>query len=288
MPIEKVSPKQCGDQNVRKHKQYSLSTGGKKAIKKFLSAWFDCVELNRDIFRTTQRYQLFFITLTLSHKQIHCDNLINNQCLQEFLKEITRIYGGRYFWVGERQKNGNIHYHILYDRKADPMIIRRIWNSKQNRLGYVDRYAEKMKQRFSNGYFYDSTIEASNEKQYERYMYGEKTKWKSPNSTDCKPINSYKKMVNYINKYVTKNDNIMCGRCWGRSQGLQEVKPYSGYADDTIMAIARAQYREFKRLENCVLVMTESLSDIVRNSTEVYNHYSTIAKLFYNHQQADN
>lgn len=288
MPVEKVSPKQCGNDNIRKHKQFSLSENGRKNIKKFLSAWFDIAELSKSTFRPSHEYKMYFITLTLSSTQIHCDNLINRVCLQEFLKEITRIYGGRYFWVGERQKNGNIHYHILYDRNCDPMIIRRIWNAKQNKLGYVDRYSEKMKSKFKNGYFYDANNKASNEKQYERYMYGEKTKWKSPNSTDKKPIINRKGMTNYISKYVSKNDSIMCGRTWGRSQGLQDVKPYSGYADDIIMSIARSNYKEVKRLENCVLVMTDCFNDIVNNSTEVYNHYSTIAKLFYNYQHADN
>lgn len=280
VPILKVTPKQTGNINVKDHRAATLSAGGKKSIKKFLSAWFDCYLLLQGRFQCTGKYDLFFLTLTLPSKQIHCDNTINREALQEFLKEAQRMYGGKYFWVGERQKNGNLHYHILYDRDVPPLIIRRIWNSKINRLGYVDRYQSKMKDRYKNGFFIDKNDKADKETQYKRYMYGIATDWKSPNSTDRKRVTTHKKLMNYMTKYVSKNDFIMCGKCWGRSQGLTDIVPYSDFALNGILDIARKNYTDVIRMEKCTVVKTDSFTDIIQHVEPVRNYYLQMANKF--------
>lgn len=277
-PFERYPPKQTGHKVVQEHRKLTLSENGKRSIKRLLTTWFDTVSLTWGLFRDYGTQKMYFITLTLPSVQCHCDKTINDQCYQEFLKELTRIYRGVYFWTVERQKNGNLHYHIIYNKNVPVMHLRKIWNAKINRLGYVDRYQSKMKDRYKNGFWYDEKSKASIETQWKRYQYGQATDWKSPNSTDIKFIDSPKKMANYISKYVSKNDVIMCGKCWGKSQGLDYIKPFSDHVSDEIDKVLRNPEHRRIFTDHATIIAANVLHDLCKAAPEVYSHYDHIAK----------
>lgn len=136
--------------------------------------------------------KLVFITLTLPSTQIHSDNQIKKELLNQFLIEISNKWKVRnYVWRAEKQTNGSIHFHILADRYIPHLDVKLTWNRIVNKLGYVDRFVAK------NGN-------------------------KVPNSTDIHSLKSVKNISAYVSKYMSKNEAVqgVDGRIWFASQEL--------------------------------------------------------------------
>lgn len=171
-------------------------------------------------------FKATFLTLTLPSSQVHDDKTIINKCLDPFLREIIKYHVvKKYVWRAEKQKNGNIHFHILTDSFIPYYEIRDRWNRIVNRLGYVNRYQEK------NGR-------------------------KQPNSTDIHSLRKIKNLKSYMIKYMTKdekcktnNDGIKAqekhegnlphddtaqqtGRIWGCSHNLSKIQGYRTEIDN--------------------------------------------------------
>jgi len=84
------------------------------------------------------KFKISFVTLTLSSRQQHSDNEIKKEILQPFIDYMRKMHKvQRFIWKAERQKNGNIHFHILFDVFIHWSVIRKIWNKCQERLFYI-------------------------------------------------------------------------------------------------------------------------------------------------------
>lgn len=140
-------------------------------------------------------FKINFITLTLSAPQIHCDNHIKSQLLNQFLTEARDKWKLKnYVWRAETQKNGNIHFHIISDVFIPYKELRDTWNRIQNKLGYIDRFKEK------NGH-------------------------SSPNSTDVHSVLKLRNLAAYLTKYCTKEQTrFICGKTWAVSNSLSNVR----------------------------------------------------------------
>jgi len=122
------------------------------------------------------KFKVCFITLTLSSRQRHSDQEVKKVLLNQFLIEAKKKWGvTNYVWKSERQRNGNIHFHILTDRFIPWLELRNCWNRIQNKLGYVDEYEQKFNK-------------------------------KSPNSTDVHSLKDIKNVSAYMVKYMVKNE----------------------------------------------------------------------------------
>ena len=142
------------------------------------------------------KWKVNFITMTLPAKQFHTDNEIKKKCLDPFLLELKRYHAMRnYIWRAERQKNGNIHFHILADQYIHYSVLRNRWNRITERLGYITKFEQKNKHR-------------------------------TPNSTDVHSLSRVKNVRAYVAKYVSKAEkgNPIKGRIWGCSQNLSNIK----------------------------------------------------------------
>ena len=184
--------------------------------------------------------KITFITLTLPSKQIHTDNEIKAKCLNQFLIEISKYnYVSNYVWRAEYQKNGNIHFHILVNKYVCWRDLRYRWNRIINKLGYVDRYQESMKEWHKDGFKIRTELLAKwDEKaQLKAYKEGLKTDWKSPNSTDIHSIQNITNIKAYLTKYLTKTEQQKSqehleeqptkkeiGRTWGASVIISNIK----------------------------------------------------------------
>lgn len=192
-----------------------------------------------------------FITLTLPSSQVHPDNEIKSLCLNQFLIEIKKRFKvSRYVWRAEKQKNGNIHFHIVIDRFIPYQQVRDIWNRICEKLGYVSRYRSEMQKWHSGGFKVrkDLLQSWSYKSQVRAYHAGIVSDWNSPNSTD---IHSIRKIINlkaYIVKYMTKEKAIdrntgeidelqqqQDGRIWGCSHDLSNIKGANVIADTGII-----------------------------------------------------
>lgn len=186
------------------------------------------------------QFCLAFITLTLPSKQIHTDNEIKSQCLNQFLIELkTRHRVSHYVWRAEKQKNGNIHFHIIVNKFINWNELRNRWNRIINKLGYIDRYQENQKAFHSTGFTFRPELSKTwdYEHQLKAYKEGARHDFRNPNSTDVHSIKKIRNLKNYVTKYMTKNEDDkqnlqqpdtdhaeQIGRLWGCDTDLSDIK----------------------------------------------------------------
>jgi hypothetical protein len=179
---------------------------------------------------TDYQFKLSFITLTLSSVQVHSDNIIKKELLHQFLLEIqTKFKVKNYIWRAETQANGNIHFHIIADKFIPHSDIRNIWNRIQQKLGYVTRYRDNMKnvsyQQYKEMRLRFKTVKEETIKK--AYREGKIKDWNNPNSTDVHMIKLINDLARYMAKYQTKNEENrrpVTGRLWGCNELLSECQ----------------------------------------------------------------
>lgn len=123
------------------------------------------------------RFKLNFITLTLPCKQgTHTDKEIKAKVLDVWIKAAKRRFKlGSYIWRAERQKNGNLHFHLVTDCYIPYDQLRDTWNDRLNALGYIDEFEKKHGHRH-------------------------------PNSTDVHAIKKVRNLAAYFSKYMAKGE----------------------------------------------------------------------------------
>ena len=185
-------------------------------------------------------FKVAFVTLTLSSKQVHTDKEIREKLLNQFLIEIKKKYKVKnYVWRAEKQKNGNIHFHILVDKFIHYSELRDTWNRIQNKLGYVEAYRRELKEWHKEGFRIrqELTGKWSADSQYKAWLNAKKTDYHNPNSTDIHSLKNIKNVKSYIQKYMSKEAEINSemtkeqieklmveGRLWGCNQELSSVR----------------------------------------------------------------
>ena len=174
-----------------------------------------------------------FVTLTLPAIQKHDDNFIKkNLFADRFMKVMKKKFKTQhYFWRAEPQKNGNIHFHVLFDIFIPWQDIRGNWNFILKCYGYLDDYKTAQLSKHVGGFTYqDYSNSISRKKQFQYYLkkerakrnatldfrnwdearqreaynYGVSTNWENPNSTDIHAIRKVRNVGAYITKYMTK------------------------------------------------------------------------------------
>lgn len=147
---------------------------------------------------TQVKHKLSFITLTIS------DNTKNltaregyDQLLAPFLDWMTRTKGVKAFiWKAEKQKRGQIHYHITTPSFLNWKDIRRKWNRLQAQAGLLDVFAAKHKHA-------------------------------DPNSTDVHEVYKINDLTSYLIKYLAKHDPTdegTEGKIWDASMNLKRAE----------------------------------------------------------------
>ena len=162
------------------------------------------------------KFRVNFITLTLASKQVHSDQIIKSELLNQFLIElVSRWEVDRYLWRAEPQRNGNIHFHLLTDKFIPWNEIRNRWNRIQDKLGYLQR-----------------------SKHY-------KAGWQ-PNSTDVHSVYRVRNLSAYLAKYCTKESKIrkIGGRQWGMSRSLSKLKSAVSLRDGEVNEDLSKLWRE--------------------------------------------
>ena len=173
----------------------------KKRFSDLIVNWIsviDSVEFKKGYYKSRYHKYLVFVTLTLSSTQMHNDQFIRRNMLNSFLKTLkTKHNVTTYLYCSEAQKNGNIHFHIVINRKINHKLIRDYWNNVQNTFGYINKFEEKHNHR-------------------------------NPNSTDIHSFRKIKSIAAYLIKYFTKTENrrLIEGRLWGSSNNLKFIESY--------------------------------------------------------------
>lgn len=151
------------------------------------------------------KFKLSFTTLTLPAWQSHSDKEIVSKCMNQLLVELRKYHNvKRYVWKAERQKNDNIHFHLITDSYLPWWELRNRWNRIVGKLGYVDRFYEKHGHR-------------------------------NCNSTDIHSLAKVSNVKAYVVKYVCKGEyegvsKLEC-KLWGCSHELLNLKGYEMQID---------------------------------------------------------
>lgn len=231
-----------------------LSLSSKKRIRRIVDNWFDVLKVRNYVWSgvpVIPRYSVSFCTLTLPARQSHDDKTIKRECLNYFLVYLKRkCINIKYLWVAEKQKNGNIHFHILFNQFIDYQLIRSLWNASVERLGYVSEYQVNQKKFFKNGFQVRSELiqSWSIDKQLIAYNAGMQCDWTNPNSTDIQKLDNINNVSAYITKYLTKSDNtqLIEGKLWHCSDTLTNLKPIGIYLNDYSQEFFKMEYQTSK------------------------------------------
>lgn len=207
-------------------------------------------------------FRINFVTLTLCSAQIHSDTEITKHILQPLLNYLRKKYNMiNYIWRAEKQKNGNLHFHIITDVFIPHWLLREKWNQYLQNLGYITRYSESQKLWYKNGFKvrkeYLKTWPAT--AQYHAYLQGLHGNWNNPNTTDVHSTKRIRNLKKYLCKYLTKNNNApitekeidsstvtdllaISGRLWACSESLSRLKgaktEYSEKIDQELQVLA--------------------------------------------------
>lgn len=103
-----------------------------------------------------------FVTLTLPSAQKHSDIEITTYLLNPFLVYARKYFNVKYYvWKKELQENGNLHFHLVFDRYVEYKELRKEWNKLLNRgfvdgvkepFNYVSEYQAKWLKMYENGF----------------------------------------------------------------------------------------------------------------------------------------
>lgn len=217
-----------------------MSDATRRHVKSILENWLTAIELNTSMnfpgsFPSQEIYPTF-VTLTLPCKQMHDDRDLKEDCFHPFMNEMIRNWKVKnYLWVSETQKNGNIHFHVMFDRAVPALRLRQIWNKHINKFPYcyVQDYASTQKYIYRAGFHVRTEMleqkiianlkaakdqnrkitkaearKKEEKRQKEAYEKGVAANWNDPNTTDIHALKSIKKLTAYVSKYFTKKPEI--------------------------------------------------------------------------------
>lgn len=174
-------------------------------------------------------FNLNFVTLTLPAMQGHTDFELK-ALLNDWLKGWEKKGLKNYVWKAEKQKNGNIHFHITTDHFIHYSDIRLSWNKQLARIGYISKYREVQQAWHKEGfrlrkntirYIRAKKVVWTREQQFKSWKEGKTSNWSNPNTTDVHACKNIKNIANYISEYMAKNKgDKVNGRLWGCSRNL--------------------------------------------------------------------
>jgi hypothetical protein len=193
-----------------KNKNKEISRAARARIKKAIQKLIDVKTVNDKILKKKKSIYINMITLTLSAKQVHSDVQIK-KCLNSFFSYMRKYCNFKYYvWRAEKQKNGNIHFHIVTPQFIEYKKILKIWNNSIELLGYVSEYNKKMNSLSMKEYI---NLRKEQDKKHRKkvdvrsyikaYKEGKKSGFVC-NSVDVRSIYLAKGTFNYLLKYLAK------------------------------------------------------------------------------------
>ena len=194
------------------NKKYTgmLSPSTAAKIKKNLYCWLTSIFITKkENYSLFQRLMIYptFVTLTLSEPQKHTDQEIKKIMLKPFLQAVKRKINYKFmYWRAEKQKNGNIHFHIIFDKYIHYKEVQKIWNNTQSKNKYLVKYFKE------HGLYH------------------------AP-STHIEKVNTLQESIMYLIKYTSKNQEGMevAGRQYSVSKGIEKLSYYTNDLDDILV-----------------------------------------------------
>lgn len=276
----------------------NLSTASVMKLVSYIN-WF-CEQakfksLQKDNFRKGIYYKLGFLTLDLPFQQHHDDVTIKHDLLNHFMIEMKKQWFVKnYIWRAEKQKNGNIHFHIIIDRFVDYAWIRNTWNRVCDKLDYVQLFAASQAKKFEFGFTYSDDdynylkLKLKGDKKFfkysqidldrfiretlhRRYTEGKKTGWQNPNSTDIHCLRKIRNVGSYLAKYCAKRETkqIIITDSQGNLSTKEEIQVVKGrqwYCSKGIVENCK-NYKDYQED-----IFDKEFTDIWTNGEKVFSN----------------
>ena len=197
------------------------------------------------------KFKINFITLTLSAPQKDVnDRIVKSKMLEPFLKNMRNVYGLRsYVWRAERQKNGNIHFHISTDTFIPFDAIRDVWNFQQSKFHFITDFQNK-----NNSVF--------------------------PNSTDIHSVKNVKNLASYLVKYMSKDEKgleSIKGKVWDCSLNLKLTDRVTYEMQSSDFALIRDLFMMYPdqliETENCTIFQFSDAQMMTYLPKAYYDNY---------------
>lgn len=275
IPRHKHDPWKGGLYNFKKSLAYTglLSRGSaknlKRAIENILAIAVEKESLNHKLNRM-YKWKINFVTLTLPCAQgSHSDKDVKRVCLDNFLKSARRRFNlASYVWRAERQRNGNVHFHIISDVYMDHANLRLLWNHQLEKLGYIDIFEKKHGHRNPNSTDIHSVSKIKNLGAYMvKYMckpaflakcFIAQAPWSQPE----RKLKA-KKTDKAFSKLMTLEEAKINGRLWDCSVNLKQKHKCDFIIDNTMGELIEAAINvhgcRYKITPNCSLVFMDQL-----------------------------
>lgn len=248
--------------NFKEKEIYSgdISKGGQKKLRRAIETLYVITPTRKIFNRAIQKntwFKLSHLTLTLpSYQGKWTDKEINTYCLRPFLLHCKRRFNlENYIWKAERQRNGNIHYHIISDMFFDYDSVRMIWNDKLNTLGYIDSFYKK------HNHLQPPSIDLKyvrNSEQLSKYVSKYISKQKKETTTEQAHFNLYEMDQFYtgsilegnLKEFENRRNGLISGRVWDCSEKLKSFKYQAttlsssdeGIVNEIILSISKSRF----------------------------------------------
>jgi hypothetical protein len=199
--------------------------------------------------------RLNLITLTLPAEQEHGDRFIKDKPLRALLNRLEKDYKcENWVWKGERQGNGNLHFHILVDRYIPWKLLRNLWNSQLQRHGYIDAYEKTWREWDKHGFRFSQNLAKQGmnyQKQLKAYYSRLEHGYRNPNTTDIHATRKVRNLESYFVKYIAKSDGSRIdGKVWGYSESVREMSNYKTDTNNRIESLKTEIHQKAKDPEN--------------------------------------
>jgi hypothetical protein len=203
-------PLKASISNLAKNKPSGKITPHTKGrIRKIIDTWLSAIYVYNKSYENEhlqREHYPIFITLTLCSEQKHPDEYIKRTMLTQFIQKLQTNHDIKnLFWRAEKQKNGNIHFHIITDKYIPKSKLSKYWADLLEKEGYLKSYQEK----FGN---------------------------KQPPSVNVEGADSIKNFIEYVTKYATKESpaETVAGRIYGMTDNLRKIQPFTTCQDNQI------------------------------------------------------
>lgn len=144
-----------------------------------------------------------------------CTDFAAVKCLNKYLTVLRKKDGlFNYVWVAEKQNNGNIHFHMIIDKRFEISYINSLWVCQQYNSGIIN---EEQKLKFYNetGLTFKKAHKLGGEyyKKVQQYL----------NPVDVKKVKTIDGMSQYLTNYVIKNESKLSCNIWHSSRNVSKL-----------------------------------------------------------------
>lgn len=281
--------------HLKDNKSNGTMSGKKQSrAKAILTNWLQCSNeksINNLGISGLQAKNHTFVTLTLPCEQLNTDIEIKRKCLSPFIQRVVNEYGVKhYYWKAEAQKNGNIHFHVIFDKFVSWLVIRKLWNLQLDKLGYITKYSENQKEFYSNGFKMSANVldVRSYDVQYNAYKKNKENGFLDPNSIDVHSFRDIRNVAAYVVKYMCKEEGYrkIVGRLHGYSDGIGFLNNFKIEADRHVNRLRDTLIKDasVKCLlkERCAIYIVDSVSYLKNKSSFILNKLKDFVSGNYN------